>query len=222
MAREGDIDESVLLLLEANETQARDAGAAGPANLMKRLRERAAEEKDKQVSSKEIRLIRKLLRAENSQEREAILEDAFTPKENLLVAGTPENAMKAIDGEQPEQDKAMPDVPPPDFINACKAVMLNFGNLSYDDDRGDLASRIKQIASEAEVVATRIYGQGMSLREQQDRMWEDETTSIFDLEKMELEAEARGENAPWTNPDEDDNAILPGFDLDGKMQIGGS
>uniref|UniRef100_A0A7R9WMH5 Uncharacterized protein n=2 Tax=Craspedostauros australis TaxID=1486917 RepID=A0A7R9WMH5_9STRA len=130
--------------------------------------------------------------------------------------------MKAIDGEQPEQDKAMPDVPPPDFINACKAVMLNFGNLSYDDDRGDLASRIKQIASEAEVVATRIYGQGMSLREQQDRMWEDETTSIFDLEKMELEAEARGENAPWTNPDEDDNAILPGFDLDGKMQIGGS
>ena len=61
----------------------------------------------------------------------------------------------------------MPDVGPPDFINACKAVLLNFGNLGTDDDRGDLASRIKQIASEAEVVATRIYGKGMSLREQQ-------------------------------------------------------
>ena len=68
--------------------------------------------------------------------------------------------MKAMEGEQPEQDKPMPDVPPPDFINACKAVMLNFGNLEYDDDRGDLASRIKQIASEAEVV----HGQRLRLR----------------------------------------------------------
>ena len=86
LAREGKIDESFLLLLEANETQARDAGAMGPAELMKRLRLRASEEKDKQVSSKEIRLIRQLLRADDSQEREKILEDAFTPRETLLVS----------------------------------------------------------------------------------------------------------------------------------------
>jgi hypothetical protein len=221
MGREGKIDEPFLLLLEANETQARDAGAMGPAELMKRLRRRAAEEKDKQVSSKEIRLIRKLLRAESSQEREQLLEDAFTPRENLLVAGTAANAMKAMDGEQPEQEKPMPDVLPPDFINACKAVMINFGNLEYDDDRGDLASRIKQIAAEAEVVATRIYGQGMSLRDQQDRAWKEQTTSIFDLEKMELEAEARGGHAPWTNPDADEDMFLPGFDGQGRMKIGG-
>lgn len=128
--------------------------------------------------------------------------------------------MKAMEGEQPEQEKPMPDVPPPDFINACKAVLLNFGNLQYDDERGDLASRIKQIASEAEVVATRIYGQGMSAREQQDMIWKTQTTSIFDLEQMELEAEARGEHAPWTNPDEED-MLLPGFDAQGRMQIGG-
>ena len=128
--------------------------------------------------------------------------------------------MKAMEGEQPEQEKAMPDVPPPDFINACKAVLLNFGNLKYDDERGDLASRIKQIASEAEVVATRIYGQGMSAREQQDLIWKTQTTSIFDLEQMELEAEARGEHAPWTNPDEEE-MLLPGFDAKGRMQIGG-
>lgn len=129
--------------------------------------------------------------------------------------------MKAIDGEQPEQEKPMPDVPPPDFINACKAVMLNFGNLEYDGDRGDLASRIKQIAAEAEVVATRIYGQGMSVRDQQDRAWAEQTTSIFDLEKMELEAEARGESAPWTNPNADDDMLLPGFDAKGRMKVGG-
>jgi hypothetical protein len=130
--------------------------------------------------------------------------------------------MKAMEGEQPEQEKAMPDVPPPDFINACKAVLLNFGNLQYDDERGDLASRIKQIASEAEVVATRIYGQGMSLREQQDRAWKDTTTSIFDLEKMELQAESQGDHAPWTNQEAGEDMILPGFDAKGKMKVGGN
>jgi hypothetical protein len=86
MAREGKIDEPFLLLLEANATQARDAGALGPAQLMDRLRKRASEEKDKTASSKEIRLIRQLLRAVDGLEREKILVDAFTPKDVLLVS----------------------------------------------------------------------------------------------------------------------------------------
>ena len=86
LAREGNIDEPFLLLLEANATQARDAGALGPAQLMDRLRKRASEEKDKQASSKEIRLIRQLLRATNGAEREQVLVDAFTPKDVLLVS----------------------------------------------------------------------------------------------------------------------------------------
>ncbi len=85
MAREGKVDEPFLLLLEANATQARDAGALGAAQLMDKLRARALEEKDKQASSKEIRLIRQLLRASDSAAREKILEDAFTPREMLLV-----------------------------------------------------------------------------------------------------------------------------------------
>lgn len=220
MAREGKVDEPFLLLLEANATQARDAGALGAAQLMDKLRARALEEKDKQASSKEIRLIRQLLRASDSAAREKILEDAFTPREMLLVAGTAENARKAVDGELPEEKKPMPDVSPPDFINACKAVLLNFGNLGTDDDRGDLASRIKTIASEAEVVATRIFGKGMTLREQQDRAWKEQTTSIFDLEAMEIEAERNGESAPWANPNAPDD-VMPGFDANGRMQIGG-
>jgi hypothetical protein len=221
MAREGAIDEAFLLLLEANEDQAKAAGATGPAQLMQRLRMRAMDEKDKQASSKEVALIRKLLRTDDAAEREKILEDAFTPRASLLVAGTAENAQKAMEGESPEQDKPMPDVPPPDFINACKAVLLNFGNLGSDDEnRGDLAARIRKLAAEAEVVATRIYGKGMTLREQQDRMWEEQTTSIFDLETLEIEAERNGEVAPWSNPANDD-MFMPGFDKDGKMQIGG-
>mmetsp|Transcript_16949 Transcript_16949/g.24131 ORF Transcript_16949/g.24131 Transcript_16949/m.24131 type:complete len:542 (-) Transcript_16949:219-1844(-) len=218
MAREGGIDEPLLLLLEANANQAEAAGALGPAQLMRRLRARAMEEKDKLVKSKEIALLRKLLRTENSIQREKILEDAFTPRERFLVPGTADNAMKAMEGEIPDQEKAMPDVPPPDFINACKAVMINFGNLGTEEN-GDLLSQIRQIASEAEVIATRIYGKGMSPREQQDRAWKETTTSIFDLEAMEIEAERMGETAPWANPDSND--IFPGFDADGKIQIGG-
>lgn len=222
MAREGKIDEAFLLLLEANEQQAKDAGALGPAELMSRLKKRAIDEKDKQAQSKEIRLLRKLLRTDDAAEREKILEDAFTPKDTLIVPGTMENARKAVDGEAPDQEQPMPDVPPPDFINACKAVLINFGNIGSDDiERGDLASRIKKLASEAEVVATRIYGKGMTVKEQQDRAWAEQTTSIFDLERMEIEAERMGERAPWTNPDADDDMFLPGFDSMGRMQVGG-
>lgn len=180
------------------------------------------DEKDKQSSSKEIRLLRQLLREDDANKREQLLEDAFTPKDALIVPGTAENAQKAVDGEAPEQEQPMPEVPPPDFINACKAVLLNFGNLgAYDEDRGDLATRIKKLAAEAEVVATRIYGKGMTVREQQDRMWKEQTTSVFDLERMEIEAERHGDIAPWTNPDADDDMLLPGFDTRGRMQVGG-
>lgn len=218
-AKEGKIDEPFLLLLEANANQAAAAGAQGPAQLMKKLGQRAMEEKDKQSQTKEIKLLRQLLRTDEAEKREELLTEAFTPKQGLIVEGSAANAMKAMEGELPDEEKPMPDVPPPDFINACKAVLLNFGNLSSDDDRGDLSTRIKQIANEAEVVATRIYGKGMSLREQQDRMWKEQTTSIFDLETMEIEAEKRGDTAPWANPDNDD--ILPGFDSSGRMKIGG-
>ncbi len=43
---------------------------------------------------------------------------------------------------------------------------------------------------------------------------------MWDLEKMELEAESMGSIAPWTNPDANDD-IIPGFDSEGRMQIGG-
>lgn len=220
LAREGGLDEAFLLLLEVNRDQARAAGATGPADLMERLRKRSLEEKDKLTEAKPVRLLRKLLRTEDKEAREEILTEAFTPKDVLIVPGSPENAARAMDGETPEEEKPMPEVPPPEFINTCKAVLLNFGNLDDGRNEGDLSDKIKIIASEAEVVATRIYGKGMSPKEQQDRAWKDQTTSIFDLETLEIEAERMGENAPWTNPDNDD--ILPGFDLDGRMKIGGS
>lgn len=86
LAKEDKIDEAFLLLLEANADQARAAGAVGPADLMMKLRERAILEKDKQSTSKEIKLLRQLMRTENKEAREKLLEDAFTPRETFLVS----------------------------------------------------------------------------------------------------------------------------------------
>ena len=86
LAKEGRIDEPFLLLLEANADQARAAGANGPAELMTRLRKRAVQEKDKQSATKEIKLLRQLLREPDKEERETILTDAFTPKDALIVS----------------------------------------------------------------------------------------------------------------------------------------
>ena len=86
LAKEEKIDESFLLLLEANADQARAAGAMGPAQLMDKLRKRAMAEKDKQSATKEIKLLRQLLREDNQNEREKLLEEAFTPRETLIVS----------------------------------------------------------------------------------------------------------------------------------------
>lgn len=85
-ARDGRIDEPFLLLLEANADQAKKAGAMGPAELMMKLHARAQEEKDKYTASKEIKLLRKLLRAPDSDARIELLEEAFQPKDALIVS----------------------------------------------------------------------------------------------------------------------------------------
>jgi len=132
-----------------------------------------------------------------------------------------ENAEKALTGEQPDQEQAQPDVPPPAFIAACKAVLLNFGNVASSDN--DMMEKVQQIASEAEIVATRIYGKGMSPREQQDKAFQETTTSIFDLEQMELDALSKGEEVPWGNDKSEDEEMLGSlFDKEGKMRIGGN
>ena len=88
MAREGKIDEAFLLLLEANADQADAAGATGPAQLMRKLQKRAMEEKDKQSSTKEVKLLRQLLREDDPAKREELLEEAFTPKDALIVSSS--------------------------------------------------------------------------------------------------------------------------------------
>lgn len=48
-------------------------------------------------------------------------------------------------------------------------------------------------------------------RDQQDRMWHEATTSVFELEAAEMQAEMEGEAAPWAN-DNYDNMLPTGWD----------
>ena len=88
------------------------------------------------------------------------------------------------------------------------------GRADNIDDNGEpLMVRINQIAAIAETVATELYGDVTSAREQQDLMWNEATTSVFDLEAAEMAAEQKGETMPWHN-DSYDGKLPDGFTAD--------
>jgi hypothetical protein len=120
-------------------------------------------------------------------------------------------------------------VPPDQFIEMCKAMIQNFGNLALPGVEGfKLQQQLLDIAAEAEQVSTALYGPSMSSAEQQDRMWAEGTVSVWDLEMMEQEAEINGETMPW-HGEVDEGKFLEkmtsgkkgGFDAKGVKKIGG-
>ena len=89
--------------------------------------------------------------------------------------------------DAPKTDEG-PEVTPPAFIDACKALVNDFGNVDVGGDGGSLADKVQKLANLAEQVATEIFGECASPQEQQDRMWNDGTISVFDLETLEQQA----------------------------------
>lgn len=216
------IDAPLVELLEANRQQALAAGAAGAgaAELMKNLANRCRDEMDKRLAkdAPEKRLLRALLRTDDDEMRRSIIERAFEQKEGLSLSMGDDFGKNAA-----KKTKEGPEVEPPKFIAACQQLIAEFGNM--DDNGQPLMVRINEIATIAESVATELYGDISSAREQQDLMWNEATTSIFDLEAAELAAEAKGETMPWHN-DSYDGKLPDGFTADqaGNVlkRIGGS
>jgi len=210
----GEIDAAFLELLEANRQQAAGAGAAGAqaAELMGNLANRCRDELDKRMGADapEKRLLRALLRAEDDEAAKALLARAFEPRESIAL-GFGDDAPKTDEG---------PEVTPPAFIDACKALVNDFGNVDVAGDGGSLADKVQKLANLAEQVATEIFGECASPQEQQDRMWKEGTTSVFDLEGAEFHAESQGERMPWQD-DRYDDMLPDGFDQSGKKQVGG-
>ena len=184
MVRRNEVDEALILLLEANIQQAESAGSKQAVGVLKKLNDRILRDKER-ILPDEQRLIRALLREKDSEKRKELLQAAFKPQKMMSQeGGTVEGA---------------PLISPPAFIQVVKQFIMNFGNVEFG-----IMEKAQSIIDEAQIVATDLYGEGMSPREQQKLMFEKNTVSVWDLAEYEWEALARGEEVPWRNDAFDD------------------
>lgn len=181
MVRRNEVDEALVLLLEANIQQAEAAGSKQAADLLKKLNERILREKERNLPDEQ-RLLRALLRQVDSEKRKELLYAGFKPQKSMSGDGN------TVEGA--------PLISPPMFIQVVKQFIMNFGNVEFG-----LMEKAQAIIDEAQVVATELYGEGMSPREQQKLMFEKNTVSVWDLAEYEWKSVAEGneDNIPWRN-----------------------
>lgn len=185
MVRKGEVDEALILLLEGNIQQAEQAGATDAVKVLRTLSKRITEEKERKLPDEQ-RLLRALMRESDSEKRKALLYEAFKPSKSLNDDGG------VVQGP--------PLISPPSFINVARRVMQESGNI----EGFQIMDRMLKVVDEAEVVATELYGEGMTPREQQSYMFHKNSMSVWDLAKMEEEAMMTGDSVPWANPAYDD------------------
>uniref|UniRef100_A0A7S1XEX3 Uncharacterized protein n=1 Tax=Compsopogon caeruleus TaxID=31354 RepID=A0A7S1XEX3_9RHOD len=190
--RFGEVDDAFLLLLEGNIDQARKAGAEPAVAVLTKLRMKAMELGDTNAEP-ELVLVRKLLRTDEAAARKALLVNSFTPKGKVFLGDGSSSGFQ-VDGAKVSQ--------------ILKKLADDFGNLDQT-----LVQKIAMIAGECDDVAREIFGlEGKDIKEIQDDVIRKRSVSIFELERMEMEAEMRGQRAPWDDP------RLKGFE-DGKKVI---
>lgn len=180
MVRKGEVDEALLLLIEANTQQAELAGATQAVEVLRKLSRRIVDEQDRKLPDEQ-RLLRALMRIDDKEKRKGLLYDAFKPTKSMAEEGG------FVEGP--------PLISPPMFINCVRQFITNFGNL----DSFDLMGKAQSIIDDAQIVATELYGAGMSPREQQKMMFEKKTVSVWDLANYEDMALMSGEEVPWRN-----------------------
>jgi hypothetical protein len=180
MVKKNEIDEALILLIKANAQQAEQAGAIQAAQVLRKLNERITMEKERMLPDEQ-RLLRALLRVNDSEERKALLFSAFKPQKLM--------------GEDGKTSEREPLISPPSFINVVRNFISNFGNV----EGFDIMGRSKIIIDEAQLVATELYGEGMTPRQQQKYMFEKKTLSVWDLADFENDAEYKGNEVPWLN-----------------------
>jgi len=170
MVRKGEVDEALTLLMETNAQQAQNAGATQAANVLRTLLNRVMTERERNLPDEQ-RLLRALLRENDSEKRKELLYAAFKPSK--VMANDDHNSLERADGP--------PLISPPAFINIARQFILNFGNV----EKMDIMSKVNKIVDEAQIVATDLYGVGMTPQQQQQFMFEKQTVSVWDLANFE-------------------------------------
>ncbi len=180
MVRRNEIDEALTLLIEANTQQAEQAGAKQAADVLRKLTARIMLEKERKLPDEQ-RLLRALIRVQDPKKRKELIFEAFKPSKSM--------------GQEGEINDGPPLISPPAFINVVRQFITNFGNV----DKFNIMDKAQLIIDEAQEIATQLYGEGMSPRDQQKMMFEKNTLSVWDLADFEYNAELSGEDIPWRN-----------------------
>jgi cell division septum initiation protein DivIVA len=191
----GGIDEAFILLLQANTERAKKEGAnAEVLQILEQLREQASRIIDEAVKDKELRLVRALLRTEDPEKRRQMLFAAFSPKDHVFLPNDAEpDAQMEIDGKR--------------FLQILRELIEKYGAI---DEK--LVSRCREIGDQADEVARELLELiGKGPQELQNEAWM-RTVSVFELERMEIQAEMEGRKMPWQERP-------PGFDEDGRRHL---
>ena len=180
MIRVNEMDEALILLIEANANQAEQAGAKQATEILRKLLKRVSLEKERKLPDEQ-RLLRALLKEPLADKRKELFYEAFKPAKSLNEDGG------VVNGP--------PLITPPVFIQLLRSLMTNYGNV----EGYDILGKAQILIDEAQVVATDLYGEGMSPREQQKFMFEKNTVSVWDLAEFEHMAVMTGDEVPWRN-----------------------
>lgn len=198
LARKGKIDDAFILLLQANLEQAQRAGAEQAARVVKMVLQRATTIKELKLDP-EIRLLRALLRTEDSAARIRMLTDGLKPRGSVAHEdGKMNTVITNVDGKR--------------FVAALRRLIEEFGNL----DKA-FVLRLSEIGEESEKVARKLFDmEDKDVKDVQNEAFYKRAVSVWDLEQIETEEAVKGRNAAWEGKL---GPIPEGFSEDGKMQI---
>lgn len=199
LSQRGKVDDAFILLLQANQEEARKAGVQQAVIAIGEILRYATEVQD-ETSEAEIRLIRKLLRTDNETVRVQILTDAITPEASVeLPDGSKSTGMK-IDGKK--------------FVTALRKLIEDYGHIDES-----FVLKLSKIGEESEQVARKIFNmEDKDISEYQDEAFHKRSVSIWDLEEYEHQETMEGRSAPW----EGKLGPIPekmGFGPDGRLSV---
>lgn len=197
LARQGKVDDAFILLLQANTEQAEKAGAEQAMKALKLVLDHASLVKDI-VLDAEVRLIRSLLRTKDPQARIDMLKESFTPQGSVELMDGSSSTGVQVDGKK--------------FVQALRKLIEDFGNVDES-----FVLQLSKIGEESEGVARKLFDmEGKDVHDLQEEAFHKRSVSIWDLEKIEMEETAMGQQAAWEGKM---GAIPEGFGEDGKLVI---
>eukprot|EP00173_Palmaria_palmata_P004620 Plantae.Rhodophyta-Palmaria_palmata.ctg666.p1 GENE.Plantae.Rhodophyta-Palmaria_palmata.ctg666~~Plantae.Rhodophyta-Palmaria_palmata.ctg666.p1 ORF type:complete len:228 (+),score=59.58 Plantae.Rhodophyta-Palmaria_palmata.ctg666:289-972(+) len=193
----GGLDDAIVLLLQANIDQAKQAGMEPAVKVMTGLLDYASKLKEAKLSQ-EVRLIRKLLRTDDDESREDLLMTALKPNKGVMLADGTVTSGVRVNGKK--------------FVQELRTLIDHYSNVEEA-----FAMRLSALGEQSETVARKLFDmEEKDVSDLQEEAFHKRSVSVWDLEQVEMREEVEGRKADW----EGRLGQMPsGFDEHGKMAI---